>query len=147
MMDLLEHVPDPGALVAKAAHITHPGGSLAILTPDAGSPVSRLLGPRWPEIQRAPEHLVLFSVRGLARLVEQYGYRVTSWHSVGKTSSVATLFADVAPALPSFGRGLERVAARNVLGRRTFKLDPHTKFCLYARRMPNGDGSGGPSAL
>jgi SAM-dependent methyltransferase len=135
MMDLLEHVPDPGPLLAKAASITRSGGALAVLTPNAGSLVSRLMGGRWPEIQRAPEHLVLFSVRGLSHLLGENGFDVVSWHSVGKTSSVATLLADVAPALPGFGRSLERAAANRAFGRRTFNLDPHTKFCLYARRV------------
>jgi 2-polyprenyl-3-methyl-5-hydroxy-6-metoxy-1,4-benzoquinol methylase len=134
MMDLLEHLPDPGPHVAKAATITRRGGALAILTPNAGSLVSRLMGARWPEIQRAPEHLVLFSVSGLSQLLERNGFEVVSWHSVGKRSSVATLLADVAPALPGVGQALERAAAKRALGRRTFKVDPHTKFCLYARR-------------
>jgi 2-polyprenyl-3-methyl-5-hydroxy-6-metoxy-1,4-benzoquinol methylase len=137
MMDLLEHVPDPEALVARAASVVREGGVLAILTPDGGSPVSRLLGARWPEIQRAPEHLVLFSVRGLSRLVERHGFQVVSWHSVGKTSSVATLFADIAPALPASCRGLGRAVANSALGHWTFNVDPHTKFCLYARRLPD----------
>lgn len=134
MMDLLEHVADPGALVAEAARITRPGGALAVLTPDAGSPVSRALRERWPELQRAPEHLVLFSTRGLAALLERHGWRVAGWHPVGKTSSLETLVADVSPAAPRLGRGLARAASATGLARRTFELDPRTKFVMYANR-------------
>ena len=64
MLDLIEHVLDPDALVAEAARITVPGGALAVLTPHAGSLVSRAMRARWPEALRAPEHVTLFSAAG-----------------------------------------------------------------------------------
>jgi len=134
MMDLLEHVPDPAALVGEAARLTRPGGVLAVLTPNAASPVSRALGGRWPELQRAPEHLVLFSPRGLAALLARHGWAVQGWHSIGKESDVATLIADVSPAAPAIGGALNRVASATGLDERVLDLDPHTKFCLYAVR-------------
>lgn len=135
MMDLIEHVPDPGALVSRAAEVTRPGGVLAVLTPDAGSPVSRLLGSRWPEVKRVPEHLVLFSVTGLKALLARHGYEFLDWHSIGKRSSLATLVADVSPIAPGLGRRLQaRLARGGRIGAWEFELDPHTKYCLYARR-------------
>jgi 2-polyprenyl-3-methyl-5-hydroxy-6-metoxy-1,4-benzoquinol methylase len=133
MMDLLEHVPNPGALVAEAARVTRPGGMLAVLTPDAGSPLSRALGRRWPELVRVPEHLVLVSARGLKALLEHHGYEVIGHHSVGKTSSLATLVADVSPVAPRLSAAVERAIAGKALAGRTFELDPRTKFCMYAR--------------
>lgn len=144
MMDLVEHVADPAPLLAKAAEMLRDGGVLAILTPDAGSPVSRLLGARWPEIQRAPEHLVLFSAQGLSRLLARHGFETLAAHSVGKTSSLTTLLADVAPALPRPVRRVELALSRTRLGRHTFNFDPHTKFCLYARRVRITGPSSGP---
>ena len=46
---------------------------------------------------------------------------------------MSTLVADVLPAAPRLVRPLQRLAARTGLAERTFELDPHTKFCLYAR--------------
>jgi SAM-dependent methyltransferase len=139
MMDLIEHVSKPDELVAKAAEITRLGGVLAILTPDAGSPVSRLLGRRWPEVKRVPEHLILFSVSGLGALLSRHGYEVLEWHSIGKRSSLATLAADVSPIAPSLGNRLQTRLAGNRIGDHRFELDPRTKFCLYARRTdPRG---------
>lgn len=135
MMDLIEHVPKPDALLARAAQITEPGGVLAILTPDAGSPVSRLLGRRWPEVKRVPEHLILFSVSGLGALLSRHGYEVLEWHSIGKRSSLATLAADVSPIAPSIGNRLRARLAGSRIGDHQFELDPRTKFCLYARRI------------
>lgn len=151
MMDLLEHVADPGVLVAEAARVLRTDGVLCVLTPDAGSIVSKLLGTRWPELQRAPEHLVLFSARGLAALLERHGFEVLGWHSVGKTSEVGTIIADVSPAAPGVGHVLGQVAARHGVSERVVSLDPHTKLCLYARLTQPAGGPqrrlGGPPRL
>jgi SAM-dependent methyltransferase len=139
MMDVLEHVAEPADLVAEAARITATGGVLAILTPDAGSPASRALGRRWPEVQRVPEHVVLFSVRGLAVLVERNGYEALGWHWIGKRSSLRTLVADVSPVAPGPARLARRALETSALGEVTLELDPRTKFCLYARRAAATD--------
>jgi SAM-dependent methyltransferase len=135
MMDVIEHVADPDALLAAAARVVRPGGVLAVLTPNAGSPFTRALGRRWPEVQRAGEHAVLFSVEGLESLLGRHSFEPLSWHSVGKRSSVDTLLADLAPIAPGAERGLRRVLGGGISSR-TVELDPRAKFCLYARRLP-----------
>lgn len=137
MMDLIEHVPEPGAIVGEAARVLRPGGVLALLTPDAGSPVSRLLGRHWPEVQRVPEHVVLFSVRGMMALLDRHGFDALGWHSVGKTSTVRTLVADVSPAAPAVAERAA-MALGGALAERTLELDPRTKFVLYAKRRVCG---------
>lgn len=132
MMDVLEHVPSPRDAIAEAARVTRRGGLLAVLTPDAGSVASRLMGARWPEVVRAPAHLVLFSVRGLSSLLERHGYQVLGWHSIGKTSRLATLLADASPAAPTVTRMLRPLVERGPLAERNLTIDPRTKFCLYA---------------
>ena len=134
MMDLIEHVADPGALVAEAARITRPGGVLAIHTPDAGAPLSRVLGRRWPEVRRAGEHLVLLSLDGAMALLERSGYEPLGWHYEGKTSSLETLLEDVSLALPGAARVATPAIEGTALGRAQLELDPHTKFVVYARR-------------
>ena len=140
MLDLLEHVADPDEKVAEAARVTRPGGALAVLTPDAGSLSTRLIGKRWPEAQRAPEHVILFSVTGLTALLSRAGWEPLGWHTVGKASSVETLLADLKPVAPAAGDALQRALAGRRLAERRFELDPRGKFCLYARRRANGEG-------
>ena len=142
MLDLIEHVADPHALIAEAARVLRPGGALALLTPDAGSPVSRALGARWPEVQRAPEHIVLFSVDGLAALLGEHGFEIRGWHSIGKRSTVETLLEDVSPAAPAAARLMRPLVRGRALGRFRLELDPRTKFCLYAVRR-----AGSPAAV
>jgi 2-polyprenyl-3-methyl-5-hydroxy-6-metoxy-1,4-benzoquinol methylase len=134
LMDVIEHVRDPDTLVEQSADMLRHGGVLAVLTPDAGSPVSRVLGQRWPEVQRVPEHLVLYSARGLGVLLRRHGFEVVGWHPIGKRSTVATLLADVSPIAPGLGRLAQRLAERIGLAGRSFELDPRTKLVLYARK-------------
>jgi SAM-dependent methyltransferase len=134
MMDLVEHLPDPAVAVDAANQALRPGGVLAVLTPDAGSRVSRALGRRWPEAIRAPEHLTLFSARGLAKLLAAHGFETIGFHSVGKASSLATLAADVAPVAPRTVGAAGRLLAALGADERTVHFDPRTKFCLYARK-------------
>jgi SAM-dependent methyltransferase len=133
MMDFLEHVPRPAEALAEAARVTRPGGFLAVLTPDAGAALSRLLRGRWPEALRAPGHLSLFSSDGLRLLLERNGYGVLEHHSIGKTSSAATLLADVSPVAPRLARLARPLAESSLMARRTLTIDPRTKVCMYAR--------------
>lgn len=135
MMDLIEHVPDPDSLLDEAARVVRPGGALAILTPDAGSPISRMLGRRWPEVARPGEHTVLFSVEGLTAALARHGFAAAGWHSIGKEAALTTLAADIAPAAPGASAIFRRWADRGGFGQRTVDFDPRTKFCLYARRL------------
>ena len=144
MLDLIEHVLDPDALVCEAGRVTAPGGGLAVLTPHAGSPVSRAMGARWPEVQRAPEHVTLFSVAGLAELLSRHGYNVVGRRSIGKTSSLRILAADVGPVAPAVGRAVERAVEQLPVGEWNVHLNPRTKFVLYAVKMPAAP-SGGPA--
>ncbi|MGI8462349.1 MAG: class I SAM-dependent methyltransferase [Solirubrobacterales bacterium] len=138
MLDLFEHVPDGDELLAEAARVVRPEGAIAILTPDAGSAVSRALGRRWPEVRRPGEHAVLYSVAGLAEILARHGFAAAGWHSIGKTASLATLAADASPAAPGVARRVREGVAGTALGRRVVDFDPRTKFCLYARRLPAG---------
>lgn len=135
MMDLIEHLTDPGTLIEEVARVVRHDGAVAVLTPDAGSVVSRALGARWPEVRRPGEHAVLFSVGGLSRLLERYGLIACGWHSTGKTASLASLVADVTPVVPGLARGLRKRLENHPFGQRDLEFDPRTKFCLYARRV------------
>jgi 2-polyprenyl-3-methyl-5-hydroxy-6-metoxy-1,4-benzoquinol methylase len=84
MWDFIEHVPDPAATLARAHRLLRPGGTLALSTPDAGSLLARLLGPRWLGFRSIDEHLYFFSRRTLAAMLEGAGFEVRATHAVGK---------------------------------------------------------------
>lgn len=81
MFDVIEHVPDPAADLAKAYELLKPGGWLVLSTPNidglfpkASYPLANKLG-YWPHPE-APHHLYQFSVKTLGALVEKAGFEV-----------------------------------------------------------------------
>ena len=74
LIDVLEHVPDPAALLAIVYERLAPGGVLAAVLPNAASLTRRLLGPRWPHY--APEHLFFWTPAALERQLAAAGFVV-----------------------------------------------------------------------
>ena len=91
MWDVIEHVPDPAAVLARAHRLLRPGGALAISTPDAGSLLARLLRGRWLGFRSIDEHLYFFSRRTLGAMLERAGFEVRATHAVGKVLTLPRL--------------------------------------------------------
>jgi SAM-dependent methyltransferase len=72
--ELLEHLMDPQPLLQEVARILRPGGLFWTTTPHARGLSGRVLGLKWRCIW-PPEHLQLFSVRGLKKLLRDAGFR------------------------------------------------------------------------
>jgi SAM-dependent methyltransferase len=67
--EVLEHVPNPRAMLDEIARILRPGGLLWATTPHGKGLSSRVLGLKWSTIS-PPEHLHLFSRGGLKALLK-----------------------------------------------------------------------------
>ncbi len=72
MFDVLEHMRDPRACVARARELLAPGGVFVVETGDLASPWARLLGRRWYFLD-PPQHLCYFTAAGLTRLLADAG--------------------------------------------------------------------------
>jgi SAM-dependent methyltransferase len=72
-VELLEHLIDPQPLLQEVARILRPGGLFWTTTPHARGLSGRVLGLKWRCIW-PPEHLQLFSVRGLKKLLHDAGF-------------------------------------------------------------------------
>ena len=68
----LEHVQDPGELVASAYRLLRPGGVFVGVTHDRRGLINRLLGRRSPIVDI--EHMQLFSADSARRLLKVNGY-------------------------------------------------------------------------
>jgi SAM-dependent methyltransferase len=73
MWDVVEHVPDPRALLARARELLKPGGALVLETQNVDSSFARLLGPRWQHYKH-DEHLYHFSPPTMRRLLAGAGF-------------------------------------------------------------------------
>jgi hypothetical protein len=76
LIDVLEHVPDPGALLADIRARLDGEGIVAAVLPDAGSFTRRVLGRHWPHYNA--EHLYYWSAPCLERFLASEGWRVRS---------------------------------------------------------------------
>jgi SAM-dependent methyltransferase len=71
--EILEHLPDPRAMVREIARVVRPGGLFWGTTPHGRGLSARLLGERWSVVS-PPEHLQLFSLGGVERMLREAGF-------------------------------------------------------------------------
>jgi 2-polyprenyl-3-methyl-5-hydroxy-6-metoxy-1,4-benzoquinol methylase len=94
MWDVVEHVPDPSALLAKAYALLKPGGLIVLETQDIDSRFAQTLGPKWHHYKHA-EHIYhftpsvvnsLFETAGFVpdRLTHRYGGKYVSLHFIAE---------------------------------------------------------------
>lgn len=77
---VLEHVPDPAALLGEVRRLLRPGGVLLVGAPNFGSPEARATGPGWFHLD-VPRHLAHFTPDTLRAALEGAGLAVVdaSW--------------------------------------------------------------------
>jgi SAM-dependent methyltransferase len=73
LMDVIEHVAEPRALMSEIHRILRPGGVLFVTTPNFGSFFVRLYGLKaygvWPD-----QHVVYFQPSTISRLLQKVGF-------------------------------------------------------------------------
>lgn len=74
LVDVLEHVADPVALLRRCAERLAPGGIVVVVTPDVASTAARALGRRWWHYRIA--HVGYFTRATLARAAGRAGLAV-----------------------------------------------------------------------
>ncbi|MGI8468710.1 MAG: class I SAM-dependent methyltransferase [Pyrinomonadaceae bacterium] len=72
-VEILEHIPNPAEIITKIHRILRPGGLFWATTPHGRGASARLLGQKWSCVT-PPEHLHLFSVKGLRKIIEKAGF-------------------------------------------------------------------------
>ncbi|MGM4906234.1 class I SAM-dependent methyltransferase [Tardiphaga sp. 866_E4_N2_1] len=72
VVDVIEHVEDPAALLRTVGDILAQDGVLAIVTPDASSLAARMMGWRWWHYRTA--HIGYFNFFNLQRLCSSLGF-------------------------------------------------------------------------
>jgi len=78
---VLEHVEDPGAVLARVAGWLRPGGALLVGVPNLASAQARTGGRRWFHLD-VPRHRTHFTPAGLHALLAARGFVVLRTHHV-----------------------------------------------------------------
>lgn len=73
MIEVLEHLADPGAYLECVLRLLRPGGALFLTTPNIRGVSGRLRGDRWRVV--ANEHLTYFAPATLERILRRTGFR------------------------------------------------------------------------
>lgn len=90
MSDLLEHVRDPHAVLAKTRELLREDGIVMVMTPDTGSCTRRLMGRNWAHYKA--EHLFYFDTESLGRLAAQQGFRLMHREPARKSLDLAYVY-------------------------------------------------------
>ncbi len=104
MTDVLEHLADPRAALARVRTLLEPSGGLWLTVPDAGSVLARAMGRRWWSV--LPMHLQYFSVSSMTRLLDEMGFDVM-WQGTHAKVFSARYYAE---RLGGYSTTLDRVA-------------------------------------
>jgi len=126
MLHVIEHVPDPGAVLRELRRLVRPGGMLVLETPRFDSLMFKLLGRRERSINNCPGHIYFFTVPTLSRLLEQNGFAVERVDLVGRTLTGERLLYNV--GLVSRHRGMQRLLGRLAMVARLDRVRLHLNF-------------------
>jgi len=107
MVDVIEHLIDPRAVVAEVRRLLRPGGRVVLLTPDLGSLVARLTGPRWYGL--LDDHYFYFSRDTLRRFLESEGFEVERFEAFGRRFPLDHWSYKLSQYSPLLSRGLGRL--------------------------------------
>jgi len=81
LSNVLEHAPDPRAMLADVSRILAPGGQVWISLPNVESAMAKLCGRDWIN-WHVPFHIVHFARERLTRLLEEEGFAVRGIRNV-----------------------------------------------------------------
>lgn len=137
--DVLEHLEDPAAAVARIADLLVPGGVFYLTVPDAGSRLARVMGRRWWAV--VPMHLQYFSRSSMHLLLSRHGFDVRSVRTHPKQFSVRYYAQRVASFVPGLGERFLVPFQRSPRAERLIGPDFRDRMEVVAVRRVSTTGS------
>lgn len=101
LWDVLEHTPDPKAILSRAHELLSDNGILALTYPDYGSGAARLLGSRWPFLLTV--HLYYFVPDTMRELLERTNFEALVFRPHIQTLELGYVAQRAAPYLGPLG--------------------------------------------
>lgn len=101
LWDVLEHTPDPRAVLDRAHDLLSPGGLLVLTYPDYGSWIARWMGTRWPFLLTV--HLYYFDRGTMSDLLARARFAALRFRAHLQTLEMAYVAMRGAPYLGPLG--------------------------------------------
>lgn len=136
LADVIEHFPDPGAVLDRVALALAPGGVLFLALPDAGSRLARLMGSRWWSV--IPTHVQYFTRSSLAILLARHGWELLEISTAPKSFTVRYYLGRVGGYSPALSRSLEALARAMGVADRLWTPDFRDRMAVLARHRDDG---------
>jgi SAM-dependent methyltransferase len=131
MGDVIEHLVDPAAALARMRVLLAPGGVIWLAAPDAGSGVARVLGKRWWSV--IPTHVQYFTRGSLATLLARCGFDQLETSTAPKAFTVGYYLERVGGYSPAAGRLLARAAGAAGIAERMWAPAFRDRMAVVAR--------------
>ena len=110
LWDVLEHTPDPKAVLLECGRILKDKGLLVVNYPDIGSLVSRLMGRQWVFLLSV--HLYYFTLSTIKKILEQTGFQILRhrkhWQSL-ELDYILFRMRPYLPLIPDLGRKMTKI--------------------------------------
>ena len=134
IVDVIEHVSNPAALLRDVVAAMTPGAVLAVTTPDVQSLAARLMGRRWWHYRVA--HVCYFSRKTMRLALEHAGLSLAHVETYSWSFSIGYIAERLERYLPT--GPLRQALARTQLGRKMFSLNVpvnlRDSLTYYARK-------------
>jgi SAM-dependent methyltransferase len=101
LWDVIEHTPDPRAVLQRAHELLTPDGVLVMSWPDYASLAARLLGRRWPFLLTV--HLYYFAPATMSTLLRKTGFEPLDYRPHVQTLELGYVAMRAAPYLGPLG--------------------------------------------
>jgi SAM-dependent methyltransferase len=143
MGDVIEHLPEPEAALARIRELLAPGGVVWLALPDAGSRLARAMGRRWWSV--LPTHVQYFTRESITTLLRRAGFELLELDTAPKAFTVRYYLERVGGYSPGLARGLVRGAAAAGVADRMWAPDFRDRMAVIATASGGpGRSSGGP---
>lgn len=130
--DVIEHLPLPSDTLDRIAGLLADEGVLAMMLPDAGSRLARIMGKRWWSV--IPTHVQFFTRGSMRTLLERRGWTVLYIGTQPKIFTVRYYLGRIGGYAPRLSKALIKLAELLRLADRVWGPDFRDRMLVIARR-------------